>query len=365
VRSESALIDAIYEAAVVPGQWPGLLDTLAVSLGGTGGVMMESGARGVQWVASPVAELVYGRLLAQGWGECDDRIPRLLAAPPAGFVTDADVIGADQTRSRPLYAELLKPAGFHAAAASVIRLAESELVLTVEGFASQTEAHDALPALNRLRPHLARAGMLSARLGLESARAAVAALEQVGAPAAMLGHGRRVLAANALFTAHLDAHWHDTPGGMRLADATTDTKFGAVLDALRTGKGSGASLPMRHAAGGGRAVLHVLPMRGEGRELFFNAAAMAVIAVPGARAAPSVELIQGLLDLTPAEALLARAIAGGRTLAEAATDAGICPATARTHLKRIFAKTGMSRQAELVAILGSVAAPGPASGAGE
>jgi DNA-binding CsgD family transcriptional regulator len=353
------LIDAIYEAAVVPGAWPAVLEALAMSLGGAGGIIMASGERGTQWVASPAGSLVYGKLLAQGWGACDDRIPRLLAARPADFVTDGDVIGVERTKSSPLYAELLKPAGFHAAAATVMRAPAMDLVLTVEGFASQTEAHGALPALNRLRPHLARATMLSARLGLERARVAVAALEQVGAPAAMLGTGRRVLAANTLFEARLHTHWHDTPSGLRLADVDADGKLGAVLDALRTGRGNSASLPIRHAADASRAVLHVLPMRGAGRDLFGNATAMAIIAIPGSRAAPSLELLQELLDLTPAEARLASAIGGGLTLAQTAGRLGITPTTARTHLKRIFAKTGISRQAELIAILASVAAAPP------
>jgi DNA-binding CsgD family transcriptional regulator len=333
-----------------------LLDKIAQGVGARGGLLLNSRQDGASWVTSPAIEAHYLTFVAEGWHVRNDRIPRLVARGHAGFLTDTDVYSPEEIASDPMYTDYLTPLGFRTAAATIMPgLAGDGLVMSMEGFAAPESVYAGIPRLDLLRPHLARASMLSARLGLERARIAVAALEQVGAPAAMLGTGRRLLAANALFEAHMGSHWHDTVGGMRLADATADAKFGAVLNALRTGKGSGASLPMRHATKASRAVLHVLPMRGEGRDLFFNATAMAVIAVPGARAAPSVELIQGLLDLTPAEALLARAIAGGRTLAEAARDAGICPATARTHLKRIFAKSGVSRQAELVAMLGSVA----------
>ena len=53
-------------------------------------------------------------------------------------------------------------------------------------------------SLNPLRPHLARPALLSARLGLERARATVAGLNLIGLPAAVLAHRGRVLAANDL-----------------------------------------------------------------------------------------------------------------------------------------------------------------------
>jgi DNA-binding CsgD family transcriptional regulator len=62
-------------------------------------------------------------------------------------------------------------------------------------------------------------------------------------------------------------------------------------------------------------------------------------------------LLQELFALTPAEAAVAAALACGRTVEAIATDCGISLNTARTHLKRIFAKTGTRRQAEAVALL--------------
>lgn len=62
-------------------------------------------------------------------------------------------------------------------------------------------------------------------------------------------------------------------------------------------------------------------------------------------------LIETLYGLTPAEAALASALAGGRTLAEFAEARGCSEETARTHLKRVLEKTGTRRQAELVRVL--------------
>ena len=55
--------------------------------------------------------------------------------------------------------------------------------------------------------------------------------------------------------------------------------------------------------------------------------------------------------MTPTEARLAVLIVGGRTLAEAAGELHITKNTARTHMKRIYAKTVTHRQADLVRLL--------------
>ena len=55
--------------------------------------------------------------------------------------------------------------------------------------------------------------------------------------------------------------------------------------------------------------------------------------------------------LTPAEAQLAINLCGGMDLKEVAETMHITFNTARTHLKRIFSKTHVSRQAELIRLL--------------
>jgi DNA-binding CsgD family transcriptional regulator len=55
-----------------------------------------------------------------------------------------------------------------------------------------------------------------------------------------------------------------------------------------------------------------------------------------------------LLDLTPAEARWTAVIAGGGTIQQFAQGSQVSLNTARTLLKRVFSKTGVSRQAELV-----------------
>ena len=65
----------------------------------------------------------------------------------------------------------------------------------------------------------------------------------------------------------------------------------------------------------------------------------------------SQHVLRELLGLTPAEANLAILLARGLSLAESSETQNISQHTARAQLKSIFAKTGVSRQAELVRLI--------------
>jgi len=72
---------------------------------------------------------------------------------------------------------------------------------------------------------------------------------------------------------------------------------------------------------------------------------------PEAAPEPAAETLRRLFGLTPAVSKLAAALAAGRTIADHAEEARITQGTARWHMKELFARTGTSRQAELVRLL--------------
>ena len=81
---------------------------------------------------------------------------------------------------------------------------------------------------------------------------------------------------------------------------------------------------------------------------------MVVIADPDrARAVPR-QSLESLYGLTPREAALAAALTEGATLKEAARALGMMYETARSHLRRVFEKTGTCRQSELITRLGEL-----------
>jgi DNA-binding CsgD family transcriptional regulator len=61
--------------------------------------------------------------------------------------------------------------------------------------------------------------------------------------------------------------------------------------------------------------------------------------------------LETLFAVTPTEARLAACLSDGLSLEAAAEALGMSTATARVHLKRVFSKTGTSRQAELVRLV--------------
>ncbi|MCY1300937.1 hypothetical protein D9M70_505250 [compost metagenome] len=72
---------------------------------------------------------------------------------------------------------------------------------------------------------------------------------------------------------------------------------------------------------------------------------------PDAQTIAPREILRQVFDFTPSEATLAMELANGLSVDEAAELLGIRRNTARTHLRAIFAKAGVSRQAELVRLI--------------
>jgi len=89
------------------------------------------------------------------------------------------------------------------------------------------------------------------------------------------------------------------------------------------------------------------------------AAAVFVGAPPGEQDAA--DAMAAAYDLTPAETRVLATLLAGRTLAETAGTLGIAPTTAKTHLDRIFGKTGVSRQSELLLLATRIASPARAT----
>ncbi|BAV48984.1 LuxR family transcriptional regulator [Mesorhizobium loti] len=119
-------------------------------------------------------------------------------------------------------------------------------------------------------------------------------------------------------------------------------------------KGLGVPIRWRDGSAG---ALHVLPLRpGRGS---FDASVVAAVFVARADTpfvAPTA-LVAALFGLTPAEARVFEQIAAGRTVEETSDALDIGRSTVRTHLLRLFDKTGVRRQAELVQLAASLASP--------
>jgi DNA-binding CsgD family transcriptional regulator len=115
--------------------------------------------------------------------------------------------------------------------------------------------------------------------------------------------------------------------------------------------GQAAELHLRTSAGGVLG-LYVLPL-----ERRASRSTIAILAAPRERQHDPCETVAKLFGLTPAERRVLAHIAAGSTPRETASRLGVGEATVRTHLLRIFDKTGVHRQPELVALMASFAIP--------
>lgn len=353
------LVDDIYEAAAVPEQWPRVLAALAALVDGMGAVFSApairhfDGAR-ERYVCTPSMEQVVADFVALGRPEMNQRSPRAIALRHPGFITDHHAFTDDELRTDPFYAEFLRPRGLGWCVGSTIFVPGGDtLVLSIEREYSRGPVSAAeVAALDALRPHLARAATFSARLSLERVQVTTQALGLMGLPAAVLGMRHQLIAANAQFDAMVPHVFRDTRERLVLANGAADQ---LLLDALMRGaaKAGGAvqSIPLPATQERTAMVVHVLPVRGAAHDVFAAARTILLATPVTAGPAPGRQLLEGLFDLTPAEAVVAQGIGLGRTLEEIAAAQGAARETVKTHLRRVFAKTGVHRQAELVHLL--------------
>ncbi|MEH6792457.1 helix-turn-helix transcriptional regulator [Parasphingorhabdus sp.] len=133
---------------------------------------------------------------------------------------------------------------------------------------------------------------------------------------------------------------------LAFADRATETALADILDrcARGTAERSAAigisSVPMLH--------MRISPFSTSDFAWHCNPVACVTLHGESQMTADSSGLLADLFGLLPSEARLAKALASGRSLAEAAEQMGLTIETVRNYSKKIFAKTGTRGQADLV-----------------
>jgi DNA-binding CsgD family transcriptional regulator len=117
------------------------------------------------------------------------------------------------------------------------------------------------------------------------------------------------------------------------------------------GRLSGESVVIGREASDAPIVLHVVRLPHPAVNAAGRAAPLAAVFIPPVTRSETLEGCLHFYRLTPAEKRLAAMIVGGWPLLEAARQLQITQNTARTHMKRIYAKTETHRQADLVRLL--------------
>jgi DNA-binding CsgD family transcriptional regulator len=351
------LIDRIYECAVVPELWPSVLDDLAELTDARGGLLF-SARKQLCWTASESVQDIFQEYFTDGWFDrCSRRVCSMNNAR-ASFFVEQDFWDKDQLEKDPMYRDLFRPHGLGWSTWTGLRMPTGdEIVVSIERtFERGPIEREHVDRLNELRPHLVRAALVTARLGLQRAKGATDALTALGLPALLVDETGRVVEANPLIEALPEKVRFGVNNRLILADAKANETLASALAQIETlPSAASRTFALRDEAGQATTLLHIMPIRRSAHDVLGRSYALVLLTPLDAnRGAPSADLMRTLFDLTPSEARVAQGIAGGKSMEDIASQGGVAITTVRSQLRRVLEKTGCTRQAEVAALLARV-----------
>lgn len=361
----SATIGAIYDCVLDPQGWYNTLGMIVDQFRFHSGVLAVLAFRnGVQefkvhyhmddaWVA------VQGEYVEDGinlWGG----LARVQSFPLDEPLVTSHIRPVSEWDNFRYWREILKPRGLNDAV--IIPLAQQPdlggyLGINRHGSEGPIRTED-IEGLRLIAPHLRRAVTIGNLFELKAVETLAfrSVLDNMSCAVMLVDDDLRLLYANPKGDALLAAGslMQLTQGRMRIRGKIADD---ALRTAVRLAAEDEARLSQRGigipvtAVDGAAAVLHVMPLfRRELRPGLAQRAAAAIFVMPAGSAHEPVDAIAVLYDFTPAEAQIFASLCRGISLEKTAEALSIAKSTARTHLLRIFAKTGVNRQAELVVL---------------
>jgi len=365
----SALVAHLYDAAMDPGAWPGTASRIAQTLGSTSTVVKLHGVDGHVSLLECTSNLVMSdrdRAWADDWHRRDLWVERSMAHGVGRIITDEDLVRPEEHPRSGFYQEWLPRLGIHHMLGAVFPVSPG--VMGVLGIHRPRDAGGYTDRERRqaafLLPHLQRALQIGQRFAVlaQQHSAALQALERFDAGVLIVDSACRIIQASP----RAEAMLRECPelvvyrGRLSLQSISLRDKLSALIHAAvetaraRAVKADGALLvprPQRTPL-----VLSVAPLRPQADfQEWERPAAMVFIRDPEAPLAAT--RLRELFGLTRTEAAVAAGLGDGKSPERIAAELGIGLGTVRTHLKRVLAKTGTHRQAQLVALLARIAQP--------
>ncbi len=349
------LIDAVYEAAALPELWPSVLEQLCIIADAHAGALLSADTDGYgRYTATEAYQPGYSDYVTNGRDYPNVRFERSLARFPGAFSSDLELCTEAELDADPIYFRFLRPHGMAWTAGTTIPAPTGDLIVFdfARRLGSRPYDRAAMERLDAVRPHLARAALLSHRLGLRSASSQAAALQLVGLPCAVVGRAGKLLALNPLFEGLAPRLTFTAFNGIAFADEDAGALVDQALAGLRYERNPTIrSIPVRATADDPALVVHLIPIRRSAGDVFTRGEGLVIVTPVTMPEAPLTHILTGLFDLTPAEARVARGIASGLNVEGLAWHLNLSPATVRNQLNAVLAKTGTRRQAELTLLL--------------
>jgi len=369
-RKLTRLIASIYDAALDSALWADVLADIADFVDGqVGGILAKDATRKyVNAHCYAGLDPHYMKLYTETYSKLGP-----VALSPFGDVEQVlsvpELVPYDEFRRGRFYQEWARPQGWVDVAIAVLdKSAGGCAYLSVSRNEASGMVDDTMrQRMSLLVPHVRRAVLIGRAVDFKQAEAASFAdlLDGLSAALFLIDAGARIVHANVAGDDLLSAgDFLRSIGGRPVAgDAKVDRTLRETVAAAASGDveigRKGVVVPMR-AHDGERYVGHVLPLSSGARRragAAYAAAAALFVRKAKLEYPSSGEAIARTYGLTPTEMRVLLAIVQVGGVPEVAAALGVADTTVKTHLSRLFGKTGAGRQADLVKLVAGYATP--------
>ncbi|MGH6735309.1 MAG: helix-turn-helix transcriptional regulator [Methyloceanibacter sp.] len=367
----SALIGDIYDAALDPELWPGVLETCARFIGGSAAALFSKDA------ASKTGNAVYYCGIDPYYEQLYfERIVKLDPLTIGHYFAEigepvavADILPYDEFLATRAYQEWGRPQGI----VDTLNVALDKTATSAAFFAIFRHERDGLvddEARHRMRliaPHVRRAVLIGKVIEAKTEEAATLtdALDGINASMFLVDARGRIVHANAAGHAMLaeGAVLHAAGPKLAASDGEVDAALHEAFMAAGEGDAvlgvKGIAMPLEKPDGE-RYLAHVLPLSSGARRqagVTYRAAAMLFVHKAALDTPSMPEVIAETYRLTPMELRVLLAIVEVGGVPEVAEALGSAETTVKTHLGRLYGKTGVRRQADLVKLVAGYSNP--------
>lgn len=350
---------AFAEAALDASLWRRALDITTRETGGFGATLLPiTGSAIPNAPATEALEAVSDHYFRDGWHLRDQRMAGLASLMRAGIVDDADCTDLDGIARHPYYQEFLRPHGLRWFAGIRIKCGDEVWCLSIQRRIEQgpfpPEEKARLAALSH---SLGTSAALARTFSAGIVSGALDAFEMTNTAVALVDRQGDVYRINRAAENLLNGDVRLRNRKIVTADTTASIALNRAIHDLMWGTG-GASLsppvilPRRNRQ---PLLAYASKLGALAANALADCQAILIFIDPEDRQMPPELSLQRAFSLTPAESRIASRLATGASLEDVSNQLQMSKLTGRTHLKRIFGKLGVKRQAELVALLSPIA----------
>jgi DNA-binding CsgD family transcriptional regulator len=294
--------------------------------------------------------------IRDGWHLRDERNRGIAKMMQRGVVDDLDIFSFETIEKHPYYQEFLAPhrlrwfAGVRIACGNELWCLSIQRTIDQEPF-SEAEKDQLAKLSNRLSSSAA----IARALGASAIAGALDAFDISSTAVVLIDRHGKIFKANQSAERLLVGDVRIEKRRLVARDARAITALNHIVHDLLIRPTGGLSAPIALSRTDRRPlVAYAARLTSMTANALADCQAMIVFIDPDADLRPSEASLRTIFQLSEAEARLGAQLARGESLDAVALRLGIAKETSRNQLKSIFAKTGVHRQAELVAVLASL-----------